>query len=84
MSGSVIGVVLITVLSEVLRNAERGVNLGVIQVPPIYGASQVVMAVLFVLVIVFRPAGILGGREIDFRALVRRIFPDHTRESKDH
>jgi hypothetical protein len=31
------------------------------------------MAVLFVLVIVFRPAGLLGGREIDVRAFLRRL-----------
>ena len=74
VSGSVIGVFLITIISEVLRNAERGMDLGVIQIPPIYGASQVVMAVLFVLVIALRPAGLMGGREIDFRALARRIF----------
>jgi branched-chain amino acid transport system permease protein len=73
VSGSVIGVVLITVLSELLRNAERGFDLGALHVPPIYGASQILMAVLFVLVIVFRPAGLMGGREIDIRGILRRI-----------
>ena len=60
VSGSVIGVVLITVLSELLRNAERGFDLGLLRLPPLYGASQILMAVLFVLVIVFRPAGPAG------------------------
>ena len=73
VSGSVIGVFFITVLSELLRNAERGFDLGVFRLPPIYGASQILMAVLFVLVIVFRPAGLLGGREIDVRAILRRL-----------
>ena len=73
VSGSVIGVVLITVLSELLRNAERGFDLGALHVPPIYGASQILMAVLFVLVIVFRPAGLMGGREVDVREILRRI-----------
>jgi branched-chain amino acid transport system permease protein len=72
VSGSVIGVFLITILSELLRNAERGFSLGLLHIPPIYGASQILMAVLFILVIVFRPAGLLGGREIDVRALLRR------------
>jgi hypothetical protein len=31
------------------------------------------MAVLFVLVIVFRPSGLMGGREVDIRGMVRRI-----------
>jgi branched-chain amino acid transport system permease protein len=73
VSGSVIGVVLITVLSELLRNAERGFELGALHIPPIYGASQILMAVLFVLVIVFRPAGLMGGREINVREILRRI-----------
>jgi branched-chain amino acid transport system permease protein len=73
VSGSVIGVFLITIFSELLRNAERGFDLGSLHLPPIYGASQILMAVLFVLVIVFRPAGIMGGRELDLRALLRRF-----------
>ena len=73
VSGSVIGVVLITVLSELLRNAERGFDLGWFQIPPIYGASQIIMAVLFVLVIVYRPAGLMGGREIDVKGILRRL-----------
>jgi branched-chain amino acid transport system permease protein len=75
VSGSVIGVVLITVFSELLRNAERGFDMGALHVPPLYGASQILMAVLFVLVIVFKPAGIMGGREIDVRGILRRIVP---------
>lgn len=80
VSGSVIGVFLITVLSELLRNAERGFDLGVFRLPPIYGASQILMAVLFVLVIVFRPAGLLGGREVDVRAILRRIVSPRRRQ----
>lgn len=75
VSGSVIGVFLITIISELLRNAERGADLGFMQIPPIYGASQVVMAVLFVLVIALRPSGLIGGKELDFRALWARVFP---------
>ena len=66
ISGSVIGAVGITVLSEILRNAERGVNLGFINFPPVYGASQILMAVIFILLIIFRPEGIMGKRELVF------------------
>ncbi len=78
ISGSVIGAVGITVLSEVLRNAERGVNLGIVQIPPVYGASQILMAVIFILLIVFRPEGIMGKRELDFS----RIFSFSIRPAK--
>jgi branched-chain amino acid transport system permease protein len=69
ISGSVIGAVGITLLSEILRNAERGVNLGFISLPPVYGASQILMAVIFILLIIFRPEGIMGKRELDFSQL---------------
>jgi branched-chain amino acid transport system permease protein len=75
VSGSVVGVVLITVLSELLRNAERGIDVGSLHIPPVYGASQIIMAVLFVLIIVFRPSGLMGGKEIDIMRAVRRVFP---------
>jgi branched-chain amino acid transport system permease protein len=83
VSGSVVGVVLITVLSELLRNAERGFDLGFLRLPPLYGASQILMAVLFVLVIVFRPAGLLGGREIDVRGILRRLGAPRRARSKE-
>lgn len=70
LTGSVFGVLLVTILSEILRNAERGFSIGPLVVPEVYGASQVIMAVLFVLFIVFRPRGILGDTELD----IKRIF----------
>jgi branched-chain amino acid transport system permease protein len=73
VSGSVIGVIIITVLSEILRNAERGVTIGSFHVPPVYGASQILMAVLFVLIIVFKPSGLTGGKEVDFSSLAGRL-----------
>ena len=76
VSGSIVGTVSVTILSEVLRNAERGINLGVIAIPPVYGASQILMSVLFVLVIVYRPKGLLGGKEIDFNRLWSRLLGD--------
>ena len=69
VSGSIIGTAFVTLLSEILRNAERGVNLGFLHIPPIYGASQILMAVIFVLVIIFWPKGLLGEREINFGRL---------------
>jgi branched-chain amino acid transport system permease protein len=62
--GSVLGVVSVTVVSEILRNAERGFDLGFFRIPPMYGASQIVMAVLLMLVIVYRPKGMLGESEM--------------------
>jgi branched-chain amino acid transport system permease protein len=68
--GSVVGVFLVTVVSELLRNLERGFSIGFATVPPLYGASQVVMAVVLILIIVYRPGGLLGESETSLTALV--------------
>jgi branched-chain amino acid transport system permease protein len=75
VSGSVVGTAFITLVTEVLRNAENGINLGLVNIPPVYGASQILMAVIFVLVIIFWPKGLLGDREISFDRLWARLWP---------
>jgi branched-chain amino acid transport system permease protein len=70
ITGSVLGTLLVTMLSEVMRNAELGIHLGPIQLPPLYGLSQIVLAVVFVTVIIFRRRGLMGDREVSFGWLV--------------
>ncbi len=50
LTGAVVGVTAITVLSEVLRNLERGFSLGGLQVPAVFGASQIALGFIFILV----------------------------------
>ncbi len=69
--GSVLGVVFVTVVSEILRNAERGFDLGFFRVPPMYGVSQVIMAVLLMLIIVYRPKGLLEESETTIASIFR-------------
>jgi branched-chain amino acid transport system permease protein len=56
VSGSVIGTVFIMALAETLRRFE--------DVTLLYGLSQIILALVFILVIIFRPAGLLGQREL--------------------
>jgi branched-chain amino acid transport system permease protein len=64
LTGAVVGVSAITLLSEVLRNLERGFSLGSLQVPAVFGASQIALGFIFILVMVYRPQGLLGDREL--------------------
>lgn len=73
LTGASVGVVVVTVLSEVLRNLERGFHLGALHVPPLYGASQVTLGVIFILIMVFRPQGLLGDFELVLVARSRRV-----------
>jgi branched-chain amino acid transport system permease protein len=67
VTGSVVGPIAVTVISEILRRVEDATLL--------YGISQIVLAVLFILIIIFRPGGLLGDREIDFSWFTRRKAP---------
>jgi len=56
VSGSVIGAVCVVLLAEALRRIEDTTLL--------YGMSQIILALIFILIIIFRREGLLGQREI--------------------
>lgn len=72
LTGSIVGVVVVTVLSEILRNLERGLDIGPVTIPPLYGAAQIVLGVIFIFFMIFRPSGALGDRELHLGWLLGR------------
>lgn len=61
ISGSIIGPIVIVLLQEIMRRVETELAVGGI---PLYGLTQITIAVLAILIMIFRRSGIMGGREL--------------------
>lgn len=74
LTGAVVGTAAISALTEGLRLVENGVTLPgtAFAVSAAPGLGDVVLAALMLLILVFRPKGITGGREFDIPRLRRR------------
>ncbi|MFQ3566620.1 MAG: branched-chain amino acid ABC transporter permease [Aggregatilineales bacterium] len=72
VSGAVIGVLVVTLLSEGLRGLENAVNIARIFPDGIAGATEVLVSIAMVLMLIARPGGITGGAEIKLPALRSR------------
>ena len=70
VTGAVAGAGLVAVAQELLRTVELGVVVAGVRIPELPGIVQLSVAVLIILVRVFRPAGLVGRAEIE--ELVRR------------
>lgn len=68
ISGSVVGAALMTLVPELLRRLETSISMGG---HPLYGLSQIIIALSITLVMIFRRQGLLGGREISLPQLWR-------------
>lgn len=61
ISGSVVGAILMTLVPELLRRVETALAVGG---NPLYGLSQIVVAITVTLIMIFRRQGLLGGTEL--------------------
>lgn len=64
LTGAVAGVIVITAFGEVLRNLERGLDLGPLSFGAHPGLQELGLAALMLVILIFRPRGLTGGREI--------------------
>ncbi len=63
ISGALTGAVFITVMREALRQLEGYLNNSGVISFEVYGLSEVVVAILLIAVLIWRPSGIVGGQE---------------------
>jgi branched-chain amino acid transport system permease protein len=73
ITGSIVGTLLVMSVTELLRNLEPGVTVGAFSIGPLYGLSQIGLAVLLIFLTAFRRQGLLGDREFRLEALIERM-----------
>lgn len=73
VSGSVIGVGVVLAIAEGLRRVEDSTLL--------YGLSGILLAAFFIGVIIFRPEGIMGQREISLEGFLAKLRPSRGRRA---
>jgi|SRR5579862_876817 len=82
LAGAVVGCAFISVVAEGLRRIEAGPHIGPVHIPSRPGLGAVGLGVIMVLVLVLRPRGLTGGREILWpfkRAIRGRLAPVESR-----
>jgi branched-chain amino acid transport system permease protein len=77
--GATLGAVVISLVNSYLSKAENGLSLGLFTVTLPSGTSNLILGVLMATMLIFRPRGLTGGRELIPRvpAVIRRRLGRH-------
>jgi branched-chain amino acid transport system permease protein len=67
VSGAVVGTLLITAIFEALRAIENAVNMANLLPGTLAGFTEVLLAASLIVLLIRRPAGVMGGREISLK-----------------
>jgi branched-chain amino acid transport system permease protein len=64
LAGAVVGVLVISTVIEFLRQLETGIAVGALVLSVPSGTQEIVLAVAMLLIFLYRPRGIMAGREL--------------------
>jgi branched-chain amino acid transport system permease protein len=77
ISGALVGAALVTVLNELLRRMESGFSIAGLHVDPTGGIASAVFGVLLIVMLRWRPSGLLGAGEAQIRLGAKpRVVPE--------
>ncbi len=82
ISGAFMGTVFVTAGRELLRQVEGTINNAHLLSFEVYGLTEAVMAILMIVVLIWRPGGVVGGQELRW-PLFKRNKPNVTKEVED-
>jgi branched-chain amino acid transport system permease protein len=88
LTGAVLGTIVVSALSVGLRNLESGIAIGPLVISPRLGLREVGLALLMLAILILRPRGLTGGREVGspgplVRRMLRRLPPQRARRLKE-
>ena len=72
LAGAVVGVVVVSTVVELMRRVEAGVTIGGAELNAPPGVQGVVLGLIMVMILVFRPEGLMMGREVPWFFGLRR------------
>lgn len=64
VSGAVVGTLIVSIVREGLRTIESAINIGQLLSSTLIGFAEVFLSIALIVILIFRPGGIMGGREI--------------------
>ena len=67
LTGAVTGVLVLSIVIEALVRMERGIMVGETSLALPTGAQEIIIGIIMILVLILRPAGLTGGRELRLR-----------------
>ena len=76
LTGAVSGVIAVTVIVQLLRFGEQGVTLGSTQLKLPESSSELGLGLLLALILIFRPNGLSGGKELTLINAPKGVTPE--------
>ena len=64
LTGAVVGVFVVSIVTEVFRHLEKGIQLGDLTAQVPLGAEEIMLGIIMLLILIYRPQGLMRGREI--------------------
>jgi branched-chain amino acid transport system permease protein len=77
LSGAVVGTLTVSAIQEIIGRLENGEGVGPIHLHLRDGVTDAVLAILVLVIMLLRPGGITGGRELVMPSWTTRIFRRH-------
>jgi branched-chain amino acid transport system permease protein len=72
ISGAILGAAIVTFFTQLARPIQEGFTLFGLEVPPLIGLIQVLIAMIIILVMIYRPQGLLGRYDITWGTLLEK------------